>query len=359
MKNVTRRQFIKKGTLSLLGAAVALNSSSKVFATPSAIPFKNLRFAVISDPHVDIRGINKMKMSALSVECLKNSVADINREQGLAFVMVNGDLLLDGEMENAEVVRNILGELTVPTFVISGNHDYEPANLKKRRDGFTYLTAEGFREYFSEYGYQNSDRPYYAKQITPGMRLITLDACMPLEKKKWGGRLAEEQINWLDNQLASHRDQVNLIFMHHNFIPWSVDELRGGPKQWFCIDNAAEVRAILEKNSQATPIAFSGHRHIGLRARTLNDVEYFALPSLNSHPMRYSIFTVSNEEISWKTPMVTIDEATHVQAREALLNAKWWRAEQYQTRSSLNDMEVLSFYENNDYIVGNLQLLQG
>ena len=35
--------------------------------------------------------------------------------------------------------------------------------------------------------------------------------------------------------------------MHHNFVRWSADELAGGPKQWFCIDNAAEARQNLLK----------------------------------------------------------------------------------------------------------------
>lgn len=350
--NITRRQFIHKSGLSLLGAAVAMNTGSIVFANPSATPFQPIRFAVISDPHVDIQGTNKMKMSAYSVECLQHTVAALNREKDLSFVMVNGDLLQDGEVENATVVRDILKTLSAESLVLSGNHDYQPANLEKRREGFTYLTADDFVKFFAGHGYEESGKRYYAKQIAPGLRLLALDACLPLEKKKWGGRLEAEQLSWLDTELSSHSDQVNLVFMHHNFIPWTVDELPGGPKEWFGIDNSTEVRAVLEKNSHATPIAFSGHRHIGLHARELNRVNYFALPSLNSHPMRYSIFTIAPEQISWKTPMVSVNEEKHLEAKDALLNATWWRDGQYSQKSSGNDMAVLRFYENNDMIVG-------
>ncbi|WP_267927128.1 metallophosphoesterase family protein [Desulfolithobacter dissulfuricans] len=356
MKPVTRRQFIGTTTLSLLGAAVMTSGGRRVFAAPATTPLQPVRFAVISDPHVDIRGVNKMKMSAHSIECLQHTVDDLNREEELAFVMVNGDLLQDGELENARVVRDALSVLKAPVFVISGNHDYRPANPKKLRQGFTYLSDGEFRKYFAGFGYDDSARRYYARQIVPGLRLIALDACLPAEEKKWGGRLPDEQLHWLDQELFSHSDQVNLVFMHHNFLPWSVDELRGGPKQWFCIDNAAEVRSVLEKNVQATPIAFSGHRHIGLHTRELNSVQYFALPSLNSHPMRYSIFTVTHEQLSWKTPMVGVSEATHLAARQALLQASWWRDQQYRESSPANDMAVLGFYENNDMIVGGRKL---
>lgn len=359
VKSLTRRQFIHKSGLSLLGAAVVMNSGSKVFASAVTTPFEAMRFAVISDPHVDIHGVDKMKMSAHSVECLRRTVADLNKEEDLSFVMVNGDLLLDGERENAEVVRDALGELKVKSLVVSGNHDYAPANLTKRREGFSYLTAVEFREFFADFGYGDSGTRYYARQVVPGVRMLALDACLPGAQKKWGGLLSAEQLGWLDGQLASHADQVNLIFMHHNFIPWSVDELKGGPKQWFCIDNAVEVRAVLEKNSKSNPIAMSGHRHIGLRERDLNGVHYFALPSLNSHPMRYSVFTLSNEKVSWKTPMVAVDEATHLQARESLLQATWWRDERYRRKSSHNDMEVLRFYENNSEVIGSHPLIRG
>ncbi|SEA26918.1 Calcineurin-like phosphoesterase [Desulfuromusa kysingii] len=359
MNDLSRRQFIRKGGISLLGAAVAMNTGSIAFANTLKVPFEPIRFAVISDLHVDIQGTNGFRLSADSVACLHHTIADLNAEKELAFVMINGDLLTDGEAENASIVREALKTLKHQSFVLCGNHDYQPADTKKHRDGFTYLTIDDFVQYFSGYGYDGSGKRYYAKQIVPGLRMLALDACLPLEQKKWGGHLPDEQLSWLDNELSLHKDQINLVFMHHNFIPWTVDELKGGPKQWFCIDNAAEVRSILEKNSQANPIAFSGHRHIGLHTRELNKINYFALPSLNSHPMRYSIFTLSSEQIAWKTPMVSVSEEKHIEARQALLSATWWRDEQYSQRNTRNDSEVLNLYENNDKIIGTRPLKRG
>ncbi len=354
---ISRRNFIKTGSLALLGAAIAANTGTNVFANPSPTPFKPIRFAVISDPHVDIKGENKMKMSAYSVDCLQQTVAELNKEEDLAFVMANGDLLQDGERENAKVVRDALKSLKAPSFVVSGNHDYEPAKPEKRRPGFSYMTTDEFVQYFAGHGYDNSGSHYYAKEIVPGLRLLTLDACVPLEKR-WGGNLPEEQLQWLDEELSSHAGEVHLVFMHHNFIPWTVDELRGGPKKWFCVDNAPDVRAVLEKNISSTPIAISGHRHIGLHHRMLNKVNYFVAPSLNSHPMRYSVFTITPEQISWKTPMVPISEIKHLEAREALLNATWWRDEQYKERTAHNDTRVLGLYENNNMLLGARQLME-
>ncbi|XOF33219.1 MAG: metallophosphoesterase family protein [Candidatus Electrothrix sp. YB6] len=121
---------------------------------------------------------------------------------------------------------------------------------------------------------------YYARQIQPGLRFIGLDACLPEEKEKWGGIPPEEQLQWLDRELTAHADQLHLLFMHHNVIRWSPDEAAGGPKQWFCIDNDAEVKKLLAKHAQTAPVVLSGHRHIGLHAVEENQVHYFVLPSL-------------------------------------------------------------------------------
>ena len=103
-------------------------------------------------------------------------------------------------------------------------------------------------------------------------------------------------------------------------------------------------------------MAISGHRHIGLNYKELNGVTYFIAPALNSHPMRYSVFNISNQAIAWKTPMVSVSEYNHLQARENLLKAKWWRATQFEESSSFNDTAVLQFYENNSMVVGSKKI---
>lgn len=348
----SRRDFLKLGGISLLGASATLSFGTKVFATPTGTPFGPVRFAVVTDAHVDIKGVNAMKMSAFSSECVAKTVADLNMEKNLDFVMVTGDLLLDGEWENAREIKKHLDRLNVPYYVVAGNHDYMPANPKNRRDGFTYMTIDEFVTFFNGHGYDHSGSRYYARSIKPGMRIIALDACLPDEQVKWGGYIPADQLAWLDAELSGHPHDLNLVFMHHNFVGWSEDETSGGPKQWFNIDNAADVRAVLSKHKKAAPVAISGHRHIGMNHKEIEGVSYFIAPSLNSHPMRYTVFTISNEAIVWKTPMVSVPENLHLQARENLLNAKWWRDTRLEARNSANDRAVLQLYENSDMVTG-------
>jgi len=351
--SISRRKFIQVGGISLLGAA--MYSGHKVFATPTNIPFKPIRFAVISDPHLDIKGKNGVKMSAVSVECLRETIKDINQEPELAFVLVAGDLLQDGEWENALVAKNLLDQLLMPYYIICGNHDFKPIP-EKQRDGFHYMSVEEFGKFFNGHGFDNTGKRYYAQQILPGLRLIGLDSCLPNEPEKWGGILPEEQLTWLDKQLTNHANELNLIFIHHSIIRWSTSELLGGPKQWFCIDNDDEVKNLLSNHAQAIPMVINGHRHIGLNLKEVNGVNYFTLPSTNSHPLRYSVFTLSNQSVAWKTPMVTIAETVHWRARQNLLNNKYWRQTQFKARNVVNDSAVLQFYENNQMMFGSIKI---
>lgn len=357
MNNVlSRREFLQVTGASIVGAALSGNVLTKVFASPGGVAFNPVRFAVIADLHLDIKGENGMRMSAESVECLRKMVIDLNAEDNLDFVLVLGDLLLDGELENARVVKKYLDKLNMPSYVICGNHDFVPPDPKKYRAGFTYLTIDEFVTFFKGHGYDKSGKRYYVKQIVPGLRLIGLDACLPDNPKHWGGILPQEQMQWLDRQLSNHADELNLVFMHHNFIRWSEDEQPGGPMQYFCIDNEREVRKLFSKHANAAAIAISGHRHVGLRYTEENGINYFVVPSINSHPMRYSVFTLTPQSISWKTPMVAVSETIHLEARENLLDAEWWRAKQYKVRNPKNDSAVLDFYEKPDMIFGKKDL---
>ena len=104
----------KSHLMSVLSAAAAMNFGKKAFARPVPTAFDPFRFAVVTDTHLDIMGQNGMKMSALSRECVQRTVADLNQELDLSFVILTGDLLLDGELENAREIKTHLDRLKMP-----------------------------------------------------------------------------------------------------------------------------------------------------------------------------------------------------------------------------------------------------
>ncbi|MBG0777183.1 MAG: metallophosphoesterase [Desulfovibrionaceae bacterium] len=349
---ISRRTFLKAGSLAAAAGTLNLLSGATAFAASGPRDFGTVKFAVIADPHVDIKGKNGMKMSAASLECVQRTVTALNTTPDMRFVMVCGDLLLDGERENAHAIKKELDQLKAPYFVVAGNHDFAPADTTKHRSGFNYLTIEDFVQFFTGHGYDASGKRYYAAEVTPGLRIIGLDANLPLEKTKWGAIMPEEQLAWLDSELAAHKDALHVVFMHHNLIRWTADELPGGPKQWFTLDNADRVREVLSKHAATAPVVIAAHRHIALNLKELNGVNYFASPSVNSHPMRYTVYDIDRSGISWQTPAVPVDTGLHLQARENLLAATWWRPTEFSERNPVADMEVLSVYENNGLRMG-------
>lgn len=354
-KIVSRRNFMKLSGTALLSSPFFMSWGTRVFASQTKTDFNQIRFGVIADAHLDVQGQNGMKMSKASLRCIQKTVQDLNQE-GVSFVIVAGDLLLDGEKRNAEAIKDELDALKMPYYVVAGNHDYMPLDPDKRREGFDYISIHEFINFFQGHGYNTSGKRYYAQEIVPGFRVIGLDACLPEVKGKWGGVLPQEQLDWLDKQLNSHADALNLIVMHHNAVRWTADEVPGGPKQWFAIDNDQEFRKLMSKHAPAAPVVLSGHRHLGLHFSKINDVYYFALPSVNSHPMRYTIFSITNESISWKTPMVSVHESTHLKAKANLLKATWWRPSHFTERNAYNDAKVIELYENNGMITGDYPL---
>lgn len=54
-KTLTRRNFLKFGGSALVAGSVSLATGFKAFASPAPKDFGSLRFAIIADPHVDIK----------------------------------------------------------------------------------------------------------------------------------------------------------------------------------------------------------------------------------------------------------------------------------------------------------------
>lgn len=335
-----RRTFLK-----LTGAA-ALAASLPARAAVET------RFAVISDPHLDIGGGVKtsMKMSAESALGLELTVDALNREPDLAFVLVLGDLLLDGERANALAARERLDRLAAPYQVVLGNHDYAPTDDDKR-EGQDYLSPEQFIEIFEDHGYQGGGR-VWRHQGAPGLGIYGTDGCLPGD---WGGAMAQLRIGQLKKAMSENADDVRILAIHHNLVRWCDDEQKGGPHQGFALTNSAAVLKML--GAVGGPmIVLSGHRHIGLRHEQRGSVHCLVCPSLNSHPMRYTVFTLAGDRLSWKTPMVPLPESVHVQARDNLLADEWWRPTSLKARTAANDAAMLAFYENNEDVIGSITL---
>ncbi|HDM77004.1 MAG TPA: metallophosphoesterase, partial [Deltaproteobacteria bacterium] len=85
-----------------------------VIAWSTAFGFDKIKFAVIADTHMDLYGVNEMKMGAASCEIVRKTVEELNTIPDLDFVLIVGDLLLDGEPYNLDLFKTYIDNLRVP-----------------------------------------------------------------------------------------------------------------------------------------------------------------------------------------------------------------------------------------------------
>jgi 3',5'-cyclic AMP phosphodiesterase CpdA len=132
-----------------------------------------------------------------TAEHLERAVAHLNRLAPRPdVVLATGDLVERGEAPEYARLRSILDSLTMPVYVVPGNHDSRE-NLTRAFADRGYLPRQGFLHYTVE------EWP---------VRLIGLDTHVPGAP---GGRLCAERLAWLDARLAEAPGRPTLVFMHH------------------------------------------------------------------------------------------------------------------------------------------------
>src|SRR5262249_47841131 len=128
---------------------------------------------------------------------LAQAVAHINSlEPSSDAVIASGDLTEHGRAEEYEMLREILGDLIPPVFVIPGNHD-RPADLMKAFAGEAYMPPP--------------DAPFVNYSIDRfRLRLMGLDTTVA---EHHHGMMCEKRLKWLDDTLSARPDFPTLIFM--------------------------------------------------------------------------------------------------------------------------------------------------
>lgn len=151
----------------------------------------------ISDTHISVPG-KKAYGIAPTAENLKRCIHHVNQLLPKPdLVLVTGDISNTGISAELEYAAKILDQLTMPYYVIPGNHD----------DRTRVWEVFGGKACPSKY------KDYINYVIdTEEIRLIAMDSTVPQES---GGQICEARASWLDKQLAKDTEKPTLIFMHH------------------------------------------------------------------------------------------------------------------------------------------------
>jgi 3',5'-cyclic-AMP phosphodiesterase len=111
-------------------------------------------------------------------------------------VLATGDLVDLGRPDEYRHLRELLAPLTMPVYLIPGNHDDRAALIEEFPD-HAYLPRAGFLQYVVD---------------RDPVRLVMLDTLVPGQA---GGLVCAERLAWLEARLAEATDRPTVIVMHH------------------------------------------------------------------------------------------------------------------------------------------------
>jgi 3',5'-cyclic-AMP phosphodiesterase len=158
-------------------------------------------------------------------------------------VIVTGDLVDAGGIDEYEQLRALLDRLEMPCHLLVGNHD-DRANFRSVFGARAVVADDGFVHYTIDIG---------------GVRVIALDT---LDPGSGAGRLCTARLEWLEARLDEARDLPVLIAMHHPPILTGIsfmDAIRLAP------DDSRALDALLRRYPNVGRIV-CGHVHRAITA---------------------------------------------------------------------------------------------
>jgi 3',5'-cyclic AMP phosphodiesterase CpdA len=190
---------------------------------------------------------------------LQETVQNINRMRPTPdAVIFTGDLVEKGDKASYENFIELIEPLTMPAWVIPGNHD-NPQSMRKIFAGTGYFPV-------AEPGHQ------YAIEDFP-FRILALNSHSDGTELP---EFNEQKLTWLQDQLGRSKKPV-LIAIHHPPMTTGIELIDMGGSDWF-----QGIKSVLAEHSQVK-LVICGHCHIDLCGR-IGQVPVYMAPA-NSHQL--------------------------------------------------------------------------
>jgi len=175
---------------------------------------------------------------------LRQAVSTILRlPQQPQAIVLTGDLTDFGREAEYTHLRSLLAPLTMPLYLMPGNHD----NREQMRQSFpdhAYLGSTGFVQFSVAVG---------------GLQLIAIDTVVPEASH---GSLCNKRMQWLSDTLDQHRDRPVIIAMHHP--PFTT--LIGHMDEIGLLQGATELEALVAQHPNVERV-ICGHLHRSIQVR--------------------------------------------------------------------------------------------
>jgi 3',5'-cyclic AMP phosphodiesterase CpdA len=198
--------------------------------------------AQISDTHIAAEGelaYGRVDTAAYTARV----VAHVQRlDPAPDVVLVTGDLVEHGTAEQYRHLQKLLAPLSMPLFLIPGNHD----------------DREGLREVFTEHAYlPPAGLIQYVVDGYP-LRLVALDTVITGQS---GGLMDDERLAWLEARLAEAPARPTAVLMHHPPFATGLTIMDG-----MGLRNADAMAAVIVRHRQVEAV-LCGHLHRPIHTR--------------------------------------------------------------------------------------------
>ncbi|MBA2746038.1 MAG: PQQ-binding-like beta-propeller repeat protein [Flavisolibacter sp.] len=184
----------------------------------SQAQFNPFRFAFISDTHIG-------SPNGTAEEDLTRTVNDINNLEGVAFVVITGDITELGTPAELRLAKKILDALKIPYYIIPGNHD----TGWSESGGLDFTTIFGTDKFHFNYN---------------GIHFIGCPSGPYVRMSD--GHVPRDAMNWMQQELSQLKNNEPVIFLNHY-------PLDPGLDNWY------EVIDMLKQKN--TLLALCGHGH--------------------------------------------------------------------------------------------------
>lgn len=193
--------------------------------------------AQVSDMHIKAGG--KLSYRVVDTEgslerCVAHLLALPQRPDAALFT---GDLTDFGKPDEYDNLARLLAPLTMPVFLMPGNHD-DPAAMRAKFPSHAYMR-------------QRPGKLDYVIDEFP-LRIVALDSTIPRQS---AGELTAGQLAWLDETLEAAPAKPTLVALHHPPFWTGIGHMDKMP-----LANPADLEAVVARHPQVERVV-AGHLH--------------------------------------------------------------------------------------------------
>jgi Icc protein len=158
-------------------------------------------------------------------------------------VLFTGDLTDFGRPEEYANLARLLAPLTMPVYLMAGNHD-DPGAMRRAFPQHGYL-----RQRAGPLDYVIDDFP---------LRIVALDSTVPQQS---AGELRPSQLQWLDDTLRAAPSKPTLVAVHHPPFWTGI-----GHMDRMCLARPEQLESVVSRHPQVERVV-SGHLHRAITKR--------------------------------------------------------------------------------------------